>query len=120
MIEELGKALRRAGRESEPDTCGDCRELIRPACQCEEHVRICCEQQRADEAERLVKELRAKLAAFEGERHGGFTAGLKWSAEIAERQAELCANPNPDVAGAYKYVGVLIRTIIEADRKGEG
>ncbi len=39
-------------------TCGDCRQLIRDACRCNEHLLICEEQQRAERAEARIEAAR--------------------------------------------------------------
>jgi len=65
-------------REAEGKPCGDCRQPIRPACRCAEHLRICAEQQRAEQAEGERDALRAR-AACDYMHVGNFCNKCGWS-----------------------------------------
>ncbi len=82
-------------------TCGDCRELIRPACRCEEHLRICTEQQRGETAEGELAEAKGnldiELLAVKVWKRGAQTWQVR--AEATEDVLKDWANASLDVGG---------------------
>jgi hypothetical protein len=75
--------------------CGDCRKVIVDACACEHHLRICEEQQRAEDAERQRDTLRVAIEAYLVEyrnRQPGFVpiVACLQSALAAAQDGECC------------------------------
>lgn len=73
------------------DECGDCRERIRAACRCEDHLRIYEEQQRADRAERVLGSIRDALAGA-----SGMTPADQLALDDVEAKCAAVLDPDPN------------------------